>query len=647
MELTIEQALQKGVAAHKDGRLQEAERLYWAIIKSQPTHSDANHNLGLLAISANQSDAALPLFKTALEANPKIEQFWFSYIDALIKEKQFDNAKKILVEAKKQGVNGEKLDALEVRLKTVTQDKEVQSDLQKKKLTFSEKRKKQLEEKKKQKKKKYLKNGKPSEAEINNITKYYQNQEYEDAERLALIMTEEFPNNEFGWNLLGAVLGKTGRYSEALNINQKAVALSPQDAAAHNNLGITLKELGRFDEAAVSYKKAIVLNPSFYEAQYNLGTIFIEKDKFSEAERILRGAIKLKPEDDEAHYNLGLTLHGLGKLDEALASFKLSIILNPGNASYHNNLGVTFQDIGRLKEAEISLTKAIELKPDPMYFQNRFLVLFDRGKFEEALKDSEFCNTKSSRQNSLECLYALGRIEEVYLRIKKESQLDEGNLRTAAFASFLKKIEKKDTGYKFCNNPMDFIHYSNISSHLEDSNDFIAELTDEIYDLKTTWEPPNKATRNGFQTPAGINLFTNPSKKLEHLKSIIIDEIESYYLKFKNNSCTFIEKWPSKKSLKGWHVILKKQGYQKAHIHPNGWLSGVIYLKVVPSLKKNEGAIEFSLNGENYSNTNAPKLVFQPKKGDIVFFPSSLHHKTIPFMTNTDRVIVSFDLLPS
>ena len=273
MEVTIEQALQKGVAAHKDGRLQEAERLYWAIIKSQPTHSDANHNLGLLAISANQSDAALPLFKTALEANPKIEQFWFSYIDALIKEKQFDNAKKILVEAKKQGVNGEKLDALEVRLKTVTQDKEVQSDLQKKKLTFSEKRKKQLEEKKKQKKKKYLKNGKPSEAEINNITKYYQNQEYEDAERLALIMTEEFPNNEFGWNLLGAVLGKTGRYSEALNINQKAVALSPQDAAAHHNLGITLKELGRFDEAAVSYKKAIALKPNLSEPHVNLATV--------------------------------------------------------------------------------------------------------------------------------------------------------------------------------------------------------------------------------------------------------------------------------------------------------------------------------------------------------------------------------------
>ena len=93
-------------------------------------------------------------------------------------------------------------------------------------------------------------------------------------------------------------------------------------------------------------------------------------------------------------------------------------------------------------------------------------------------------------------------------------------------------------------------------------------------------------------------------------------------------------------------MVLKKQGYQNPHIHPGGWLSGVIYLKVVPSLDKNEGAIEFSLNGEYYSNVNSPKLIHQPKLGDIVFFPSSLHHRTIPFSTNTDRIIVSFDLKP-
>ena len=96
MELTIEQALQQGIAAHNEGKLQDAERLYRAILQSQLAHPDANHNLGVIAVSVNKADAALPLFKTAVEANPKVEQFWLSYIDALVKEKQFDNAKQIL-----------------------------------------------------------------------------------------------------------------------------------------------------------------------------------------------------------------------------------------------------------------------------------------------------------------------------------------------------------------------------------------------------------------------------------------------------------------------------------------------------------------------------------------------------------------------
>ena len=134
---------------------------------------------------------------------------------------------------------------------------------------------------------------------------------------------------------------------------------------------------------------------------------------------------------------------------------------------------------------------------------------------------------------------------------------------------------------------------------------------------------------------------------IQNLKSIIITEIESYYLKFINETCSFIKKWPSKYNLAAWHVILKKQGHQNPHIHVSGWLSGVIYLKVVPSFKKNEGAIEFSLNGERYYDAESPKVVYPPKTGDIVLFPSSLHHRTIPFSTDTDRISIAFDLMPN
>jgi len=54
MELTIDQALQQGIAAHKEGKLQDAERLYRAILQAQPNHPDANHNLGVLAVAVGK-----------------------------------------------------------------------------------------------------------------------------------------------------------------------------------------------------------------------------------------------------------------------------------------------------------------------------------------------------------------------------------------------------------------------------------------------------------------------------------------------------------------------------------------------------------------------------------------------------------------
>ena len=99
MELTIDQALQRGIAAHKEGKLQDAENLYRSILNAQPTHPDANHNLGILAVGVGKVEAALPHLKTALEGNPKIEQFWVSYIDCLITSGRLEKAKGVIKQA--------------------------------------------------------------------------------------------------------------------------------------------------------------------------------------------------------------------------------------------------------------------------------------------------------------------------------------------------------------------------------------------------------------------------------------------------------------------------------------------------------------------------------------------------------------------
>ena len=113
--LTFDQALTQGIEAHKAGEVQEADRLYTAILKAQPKHPDANHNMGLLAVGVGKVEQALPFFKTALEANPAAAQFWLSYIDALIKLDKLAGAKAVLDQAKSRGAKGDGFDKLEQR----------------------------------------------------------------------------------------------------------------------------------------------------------------------------------------------------------------------------------------------------------------------------------------------------------------------------------------------------------------------------------------------------------------------------------------------------------------------------------------------------------------------------------------------------
>ena len=368
MELTIDQALQLAVEAHKAGKLQDAEALYRAILQSQPKHPDANHNLGVLAVSVNRADVALPLFKNAIDANPRQGQFWISYIDALIKEKQFDNARNLLSQAKKSGLVGERLDELEAKLTVslLAQSSEASAN---KVATFTQQRKKVSA---KQEKKKNSSSNQtslnqaqnPSEVELNALLEHYQKGRYDLAENLAKTITQKYPDHQFGWKVIGAVFRQTGRLHESLNANQRAVAVSPNDAEAHYNLGNTLKELGRLDDAETSFKKAIAIKPGLAEAHSNLGNTLQELGRLEDAETSFKKAIAIKPGYAEAHNNLGNTLQELGKLEDAETSYKKAIALKPDYTEAFSNLSSTLLYLDKLNDATQVLLKIIEIDPE-------------------------------------------------------------------------------------------------------------------------------------------------------------------------------------------------------------------------------------------------------------------------------------------
>ena len=607
MEFTIEQLLQQGVSAHNEGKLQDAERLYRRILLSHPLHPNANHNLGVLAVLDGNLGIALPLFKTALDTNPNVEQFWLSYIDALAKDNQVKNAKRAIKKAKTKGIDSKKLKVL------LSKPKE------------------------------------PSRAHLSSLSEHYQNGRYDDAEKLALYITKEFPEYRLGWKVLGAVLAQTGRNSESENAYKKAVQLAPQDAEAHNNLGATLNELGRLDEAEASCRQAISLKTDYAEAHCNLSITLKELGRLDEAEAGCRQAILLKPHFVEAHCNLGSTLKELGRLDEAEASCRQAILMKPDYAEAHNDLGIVLKEQGRLDEAEASLTQAIVLKADfPQPHYNLGLTLQELGRLDEAeasYRQAIALNSDyaESQNQLLKCLYLLDKKSLFCGQLDFLIDQDKANaiIGSLTCRSALKYgLEKSNL---FCREPLKYVSHIDLSTRYDFANIFVENAKSLLADNKISSRKQSLLV-NGYQTSG--NLFEIENSFTEKMQKAIRLEIEKYRINFKNSEEGLIKKWPTEYSLYGWLISMKSGGELQPHIHEQGWLSGSVYINIPPKSKADSGNLVVSLGEEKDAvdtRINLGKTI-NVVTGSMVLFPASLMHHTIPFESEQERIVLAFDV---
>ncbi|MDC1086383.1 tetratricopeptide repeat protein [Alphaproteobacteria bacterium] len=502
---------------------------------------------------------------------------------------------------------------------------------------------KQNENNKKKSKKLNSKNIVPSQLELKLLLDYYQKGLYDHAEKLAQSITQEFPKHQFAWKVLGVLFKISGRLSDSLIATQKAVSLSPQEPEVRLNLGIIFKELGRLNDAETSYRQSIALKPNYAEAYNNLGNTLEELGKFHDAEESYKQAILFKPDYAEAYNNLGVMYEKISKLDYAETSYKKAIALKPNYAEAYNNLGNTLQELNRSDEAQASYKQAISLKPNyTQAYNNLGNILRTSKKHKEAVYYYDLMQNDFGTAMSLECLYIIKNYTEFYKRLSSLSSLEDMNLRVAAVSALAAYQMKKKDPYPFCPNPLEFIKINNLADYDLSSNTLFEKIIKETDKYQLTWE--SRTTKFGFQSPSDV--FENPSKNISLLESFIQQAINSYYDKFKSVNNILIKKWPSKYKLQGWYNRLVKNGHHTSHIHQTGWLSGVIYLQTINMPMSDEGAIEFSLHGYDLPimDNKYPRKVHKPKRGDIVLFPSSLFHRTIPFTTDSERCVIAFDL---
>jgi len=112
--------------------------------------------------------------------------------------------------------------------------------------------------------------------------------------------------------------------------------------------------------------------------------------------------------------------------------------------------------------------------------------------------------------------------------------------------------------------------------------------------------------------------------------------------------------------LQGWANINRRGDYHNLHNHPHSYLSGTYYVQMpkantIDSATRNDlnpGAISF-FDPRPQANTLSirddaqidPEYRVLPKAGEILLWPSFMHHLVHPNLSDQERVSISFNIV--
>lgn len=162
-------------------------------------------------------------------------------------------------------------------------------------------------------------------------------------------------------------------------------------------------------------------------------------------------------------------------------------------------------------------------------------------------------------------------------------------------------------------------------------------------------DPTKRAIRGGSLV---TDLLNNDAPAIRAFRGALDGAIATYMSSLPDDpDHPHIAAKPKGYALDAWANILHAEGHQDGHIHNLGWLSGVYYVEVPPSVRDDDadhqGWIEFNRPGYGIpDNGRATVQRLRPVAGMIALFPSYVWHRTVPFGGTGERISVAFDLHP-
>jgi|TARA_B110000114_G_scaffold180631_1_gene216770 uncharacterized protein (TIGR02466 family) len=461
----------------------------------------------------------------------------------------------------------------------------------------------------------------------------------------AININPNIPELQFN---LGAIFYAMNDNEGAIHHYKRAIELNSSFTEAFFNLGITYQSQSDYEIAITSYEQAVRAQPGFYEAIGNIGTIKQLQGKLEEAIIFFKKSLAIY-DDARGNYNIAGAYRNLGNLSSSIKHYRKAVEIGSGEAEFYSDLGDALWHDGNIEEANRFLRKAVEVNSShPKSNYQLGIFLYDNRAFTEAIQYFESAQVGDWEERILYCFYKLEKYDQFKQRLDSLVEKKNSSPFLATLSSHYAQNFKIKDSYNFCPSPLDFVCHETVPELIENNQRLIEDLINDINNSNIVQRKQSRLTA-GIQSSGHI--FKRSEQSFQKLSAALIKMIYKYYVRHQDKDNEFIRLFPKDMSFSSaWFVKMQSGGHLSSHIHEDGWVSGAVYLAIP---KENgpdgqEGAIELSTDGDDYPrlHNEFEKKVILPNIGDVIFFPSSVFHRTIPFSSNEERICIAFDLKP-
>ena len=222
--------------------------------------------------------------------------------------------------------------------------------------------------------------------EIQKLINIYKFGDFNSVLRKCSSLLNDYPKNDFLWNLSGLSFQQIGDHKNAITSFQNALNSNQNNYSAKNNLAISYKNIFNYSKAIELLTELIKKYPKYVNAFTNLANIQNETYFFDDALNNFKKALDIKKDSPEIHLNISNVFQSTNKIDEAKNHLMLALKINENFTIADRNLSMLSSY--KNDENDDHLKKMLnKLNNTELTDNNKIFLHFGIGKAFEDKKD--------------------------------------------------------------------------------------------------------------------------------------------------------------------------------------------------------------------------------------------------------------------